>query len=199
MCGVFPKAHNPQLLAVRERISILEPNDVGALLDYIEAALMFQQPKLFRGLLLNRASVTAKDNARYYHLLSISDFLANDLPQADAACQEAIDRNPTNKEYRVNQAIIRLSCPDPGVRQAALESLDSSLLILRRASRLSRRFSITRLQRVPSLEISMSGWKQRENGFSPAKLFSPPTLSASCVAAESVRWPARRLHDSCHG
>ena len=110
---------------MRARIFNLEPNDTGALLDYIEAALMFHEPKLARNLLLHRADVSAKNDARYYHLLSVSDFLKDDLPRADAASEEAIRRDPTNKEYRINQAIIRLSCPDPTVRQAALESLEA--------------------------------------------------------------------------
>ena len=122
--GFLAKAHHPQLFVVRQRIYNLNPNSVSDLLDYIEAALMFQQPKVARSLLETQASQKAKEHARTYHLLSVLHFVSHDLLRADAASAEAIRRDPANRTYQANQAIIRLSCPDPAIRQKALETLD---------------------------------------------------------------------------
>jgi len=125
--GFLAKAHSPKLLEVRERLYSLEPNSVDAFLDYVESALMFKQPGLAQGLLSSTAAEKAKENPRYYHLLSVSLFLAGDLPHADAACDEALKRDPANKNFRINQATIRLSCPEPTVRKAAADLLEESL------------------------------------------------------------------------
>jgi hypothetical protein len=117
----------PQLLLVRERLRQLEPENLQAYFDCVEAAVICQDPQEARNLLVREAPAKARESAQFYHLLSVSYFLGREYPQADAANTEAMRRDPANKEFLANQACIRLCCPDPEIRQAARNALLASL------------------------------------------------------------------------
>ncbi len=121
------KVHDPQLVAVRSRICQLEPASDDALLDYAEASVQFGNGKLALALLLQRTSQPGSrlaDGGRYFHLLSLAYFLVGKPNLADAACSEALKREPDNPLYLVDRAQLRIHADEAAMRQDALATLD---------------------------------------------------------------------------
>jgi|GEM_PF-6938350 len=126
-CADFLKMNGrPEEIELRARLSQLDPDNTAARLNWAEAALLHQQISTGRHLLesCTQAPASHADKVRYYHLLSLAFFMSGDLSQADAACVQALQLDPVNKQVQANQAMIRLSSPSLELRQQALTTLD---------------------------------------------------------------------------
>lgn len=115
------------VLAVRLRITQLDPGNARARLDAAEAALRMRKVIIARGLL---AGPTGAMRAfpRYYDLLGWMQYLSHDLADADAAWSAALEKDPGNKIHEANLAMVRLSSGDETVRREALEKLTAIAL-----------------------------------------------------------------------
>ncbi len=117
------KLHHPAVLEVLGRINALDPKNPDFRLEFAAASLSFGRVSQARGILAG-ADAATRTKARYYHLTSVADFMAGDLLDADATCQEALKLEPGNKVYLANQSTIRLSSSSEAIRRDAIEHLE---------------------------------------------------------------------------
>jgi len=123
------QVHDAGAISIWARISQLEPANDDAFLEYVECALTFGEPKLaHRVLLQRRAQPGSKinENARFSHILGTCYFVENNLALAEGAYSEAVQRDPKNRRYRINQAQLQLYASDPAIRDSALALLDAA-------------------------------------------------------------------------
>ncbi len=122
-CADFLKRiHSPEELMMRKRIWDLEPKSGEAFLDYVESAMFFQKPRLARQLLLHATAPELIQSGRYAQLLSVSYYLSQELPQAEANAAEAVRREPANATFQINLATVRLA--DAATQEAAVAALE---------------------------------------------------------------------------
>ncbi|HWB57969.1 MAG TPA: hypothetical protein VG733_00690 [Chthoniobacteraceae bacterium] len=110
------------VLAVRLRITQLEPADAKARLDAAETALRMRKVIIARGLLAH-PSAEMRALPRYFDLLGWMAYISHDLADADAVWSGALGQDPGNKIHETNLCMVRLSSTDEKIRDEARAKL----------------------------------------------------------------------------
>jgi predicted Zn-dependent protease len=123
MAGITEQLRSPELLACRQRIADLEPDNSTNQIALADAAMMFGElPRAERALL--KVPGPARASAEFHQAAAMVLAAQNKLGEAEAHYAAALQLAPSNALLRINHAVVLLQARDTNVVAAGIQTLE---------------------------------------------------------------------------
>jgi predicted Zn-dependent protease len=124
MADILGTAQQPQAVGFRRKVAELEPGNATNRLTWAQTALAFEQaPFAETSKALEGVPAEARNSVEYHFIAAALEVKRGNAAAAEEHFAAAVEWVPTNRQARINLAVVQLQSPDEAKRRAAHEAL----------------------------------------------------------------------------